>query len=77
MSQQYSPLKQALAQAGVVLNERATATHSMPWFVRGVQALSGWLAALCLLGVIATGVVGVLESPLAALLVGGVRVLGA
>ncbi|MCP1319133.1 DUF4401 domain-containing protein [Halomonas sp. 707B3] len=77
MSQQYSPLKQALAQAGVVLNERATATHSMPWFVRGVQALSGWLAALFLLGFIATGVVWVLESPLAALLVGGLMVLGA
>ncbi|GGC76867.1 DUF4401 domain-containing protein [Vreelandella lutescens] len=77
MNQQDSPLKQTLTQAGVVLNERAAATHSMPWFVRGVQALSGWLAALFLLGFIATGVVWVLESPLAALLVGGLMVLGA
>ncbi len=72
-----TPLRQQLIQAGIVLHEQAATAHRLPWFVRGVQALSGWLAALFLLGFIATGVVWVLESPVAALVVGSVMIVGA
>ncbi|MBS3666420.1 DUF4401 domain-containing protein [Vreelandella boliviensis] len=61
-------LKARLNQAGIVLNEPATpAPLETPWFVRVLQAFSGWLAALFLLGFVAMGVVFVVESPAASL----------
>ncbi|MCH4811707.1 DUF4401 domain-containing protein [Vreelandella neptunia] len=61
-------LKTRLSQAGVTLNEPATpATLETPWFVRALQAFSGWLAALFLLGFIAMGVVFVVESTAASM----------
>lgn len=61
-------LKARLSQAGIVLNAPATpAPLETPWFVRVLQAFSGWLAALFLLGFIAMGVVFVVESPAASL----------
>ncbi|WP_231896751.1 MULTISPECIES: DUF4401 domain-containing protein [unclassified Halomonas] len=61
-------LKARLIQAGVTLNEPAPpAPLETPWFVRVLQAFSGWLAALFLLGFIAMGVVFVVESPAASL----------
>ena len=67
-----STVKQRLVQAGITLNDLASPPPpSSPWFVRALQAFSGWLAALFLLGFIATAVVLVLESPLASLVAGG------
>ncbi|MGP9766927.1 DUF4401 domain-containing protein [Halomonas sp. AOP13-D3-9] len=61
-------LKARLSQAGIVLNAPVTpAPLQPPWFVRVLQAFSGWLAALFLLGFIAMGVVFVVESPAASL----------
>lgn len=61
-------LKARLNQAGIVLNEPATpASLETPWVVRVLQAFSGWLAALFLLGFVAMGVVFVVESPAASL----------
>lgn len=71
-------VKQRLTQAGVPLKEPVSPLPpSSPWFVRALQAFSGWLAALFLLGFIATAVVFVLESLLASLVVGGALIGGA
>jgi len=64
-----------LSQAGIPLNEPTTpAQLQTPWFVRALQAFSGWLAALFLLGFIAMGVVFVVESPAASLGLGLVMI---
>ncbi|MDQ7734160.1 DUF4401 domain-containing protein [Halomonas sp. SpR1] len=61
-------LRVRLSQAGIPLNEpTSSAQLQTPWFVRALQAFSGWLAALFLLGFIAMGVVFVVESPAASL----------
>ncbi|MBT2787052.1 MULTISPECIES: DUF4401 domain-containing protein [unclassified Halomonas] len=61
-------LKARLSQAGIPLNEpTSSAQLQTPWFVRALQAFSGWLAALFLLGFIAMGVVFMVESPAASL----------
>ncbi|HBP42009.1 MAG: DUF4401 domain-containing protein [Vreelandella alkaliphila] len=78
MSQSMSTLKQRLTQAGIALNEPSSTTPlESPWFVRVLQAFSGWLAALFLLGFIATAVVFVLESSVASLVVGSLLIGGA
>ncbi|RUR33300.1 DUF4401 domain-containing protein [Vreelandella andesensis] len=78
MSQPINTLKQQLTLASVSLNEpSSTASLPSPWFVRALQAFSGWLAALFLLGFIATGVVFVMESPLVSLVVGSLLMGGA
>lgn len=70
-------LKTKLSQAGITLNEPTTPVQlETPWFVRTLQAFSGWLAALFLLGFIAVGAVFVVESPAASMGLGGVM-LGA
>ncbi len=78
MNRPVDAFKQRLAQAGVVLNEpSSTAPLESPWFVRALQAFSGWLAALFLLGFIAMGVIFVAESAAASLVVGGILIGGA
>ncbi|UTA80661.1 DUF4401 domain-containing protein [Halomonas sp. XH26] len=78
MNQPMNTLKQRLTQAGIALNEpSSTAPLESPWFVRVLQAFSGWLAALFLLGFIATAVVFVLESSVASLVVGSLLIGGA
>lgn len=56
-------LKEKLASAGITVSagEGAPALDT-PWFVRVLQAFSGWLAALFLLGFIAMGAVFVLDN---------------
>ncbi|WP_301584557.1 DUF4401 domain-containing protein [Halomonas alkaliantarctica] len=78
MSQPRSTLTQRLTRAGISLNETSsTAPLESPWFVRVLQAFSGWLAALFLLGFIATAVVFVLESTGASLIAGSLLIGGA
>ncbi|WGI26232.1 DUF4401 domain-containing protein [Halomonas alkaliantarctica] len=68
MTNNVNDFKARLTQAGITLNEPITpAQLQTPWFVRALQAFSGWLAALFLLGFIAMGVVFVAESPAASL----------
>ncbi|OJA06925.1 DUF4401 domain-containing protein [Halomonas sp. QHL1] len=75
MTNNVNDFKARLAQAGITLNEPITpAQLQTPWFVRALQAFSGWLAALFLLGFIAMGVVFVAESPAASLGLGLVMI---
>lgn len=60
-----------LIRAGITLNEPTyPAQLETPWFVRLLQAFSGWLAALFLLGFIAMGAVFVMENPIVSMGVG-------
>lgn len=78
MTRSVDGLNARLIQAGVTLNEPATpAPLGTPWFVRVLQAFSGWLAALFLLGFIAMGLVFVVESPAASLGIGLAMIGGA
>lgn len=73
-----SSLKERLAQAGVVVKEgEAPPALETPWFVRALQAFSGWLAAVFLLGFIAMGAVFILDSSAAAATLGLVMIGGA
>jgi len=64
MTNNVNDLSVRLSQAGIPLNQPTSpAQLPTPWFVRTLQAFSGWLAALFLLGFIAMGVVFVVESP--------------
>ncbi|PKG47319.1 MULTISPECIES: DUF4401 domain-containing protein [Halomonadaceae] len=68
MTNNVNDLSVRLSQAGILLNEPTSpAQLQTPWFVRALQAFSGWLAALFLLGFIAMGVVFVVESPAASM----------
>ncbi|MBZ0329705.1 DUF4401 domain-containing protein [Halomonas sp. ANAO-440] len=72
------PLTERLAQAGIVVDEGdAPPVLEAPWFVRALQAFSGWLAALFLLGFIGMGAVFVLDSSAAAATLGLVMIAGA
>ncbi|MGR2738122.1 DUF4401 domain-containing protein [Billgrantia sp. Q4P2] len=78
MGRATTPLKDQLAQAGIdVTEDRGEPTLETPWFVRALQAFSGWLAALFLLGFIGMGAVFVLDSSAAAATLGLVMVAGA
>lgn len=71
-------LKARLSQAGISVNVPTTpAQLETPWFVRVLQAFSGWLAALFLLGFIAMGMVFLVESPAASLAAGLVMISAA
>lgn len=71
-------LKQRLGQAGIEIAEGAVPpVVEPPWFVRALQAFSGWLAALFLLGFIGMGMVFVLESSIAAAVLGLIMIAGA
>ncbi|GHE20861.1 DUF4401 domain-containing protein [Halomonas urumqiensis] len=71
-------LRYRLGRAGIeVSGEQEAPPLEMPWFVRTLQAFSGWLAALFLLGFIAMGVVFVIESSVASAVLGGAMIAGA
>ncbi|MCE8016611.1 DUF4401 domain-containing protein [Halomonas sp. MCCC 1A17488] len=71
-------LRDRLAQAGIeVTPDEGSPALETPWFVRALQAFSGWLAALFLLGFLAMGAVFVLESSAAAATLGLVMIAGA
>lgn len=73
MSRQVEPLWEALRQAGLVQGEApATDRIESPWYVKGLLAFSGWLAAIFLLGFVGVGFQFVMESGLASLVTGGV-----
>ena len=75
MTNNVNDLSVRLSQAGIPLNEPTSpAQLQTPWFVRALQAFSGWLAALFLLGFIAMGVVFMVESPAASLGLGLVMI---
>lgn len=64
MTRNGDDFKAKLSQANITLNEPIKPLPlETPWFVRALQAFSGWLAALFLLGFIAMGMVFVVESP--------------
>ncbi|WP_447042831.1 DUF4401 domain-containing protein [Vreelandella sp. H-I2] len=78
MTRNADDLKARLSQAGIIINEPTTSTQlGTPWFVRLLQAFSGWLAALFLLGFIAMGMVFLVESSAASLTVGLVMISAA
>ena len=71
-------LRERLGRAGITLAEgEAAPAIEPPWFVRALQAFSGWLAALFLLGFIGMGMVFILESSIAAAALGLVLIAGA
>jgi hypothetical protein len=71
-------LNERLGQAGITVTEgEAEPVLETPWFVRALQAFSGWLAALFLLGFIGMGAVFVLDSSAAAASLGLVMIVGA
>ncbi|BBI59929.1 hypothetical protein HSBAA_12350 [Vreelandella sulfidaeris] len=78
MTRDADDLKARLSQAGIIINEPTTPVPlGTPWFVRLLQAFSGWLAALFLLGFIAMGMVFLVESPVASLTIGLVMISAA
>ncbi|MGR4069751.1 DUF4401 domain-containing protein [Billgrantia sp. C5P2] len=78
MSRSITPLRERLGRAGITMTEgEGEPTLETPWFVRALQAFSGWLAALFLLGFIAMGVAFVVESSAAAAMLGLVMIVGA
>ncbi|EWG98412.1 DUF4401 domain-containing protein [Halomonas sp. BC04] len=77
-SLKHSSLKEKLSQGGIDIAEsEAVPALETPWFVRALQAFSGWLAALFLLGFIGMGAVFILDSSVAAALLGLVMIAGA
>ncbi|NYS61643.1 DUF4401 domain-containing protein [Vreelandella salicampi] len=78
MTHKTSSLRARLHQAGIAINENDTqASPPIPWFVRVLQAFSGWLAAMFLLGFIAMVAASVVESTLGALSLGAMMLLAA
>ena len=74
MSRPGEQLWDTLLQAGLVQGE-APATDRMiasPWYVKGILAFSGWLAALFLLGFVGVGLQFIIESGPASFMAGGV-----
>lgn len=63
MSRSAVTLREKLAQGGISVAENDEApVLETPWFLRALQAFSGWLAAVFLLGFIALGMAFVIES---------------
>ena len=78
MTHKATSLRVRLRQAGIAINENDTqASPPIPWFVRVLQAFSGWLAALFLLGFIAMVAASVVESTLGSLSLGAMMLLAA
>lgn len=78
MTRETTPLITRLDQAGIPLNEHDTAASpEVPWFVRLLQAFSGWLAALFLLGFIGLGAMSVVESSTASMGLGLAMIVAA
>ncbi|MCE8004002.1 DUF4401 domain-containing protein [Billgrantia ethanolica] len=71
-------LEQKLIESGIVISQvDGAAPIETPWFVRAIQAFSGWLAALFLLGFIGMGAVFLLDSSVASATLGLVLIGGA
>lgn len=78
MTRKTTPLIARLSQAGIPLNEHdTTASPEVPWFVRVLQAFSGWLSALFLLGFIGLGAVSVVDSTAASMGLGLTMIVAA
>lgn len=78
MTHKVPSLRARLHQAGIAVNENDTqASPPIPWFVRVLQAFSGWLAAIFLLGFIAMVAASVVESTLGSLSLGAMMLLAA
>ena len=78
MSRPDMPLRKRLGQAGIVMaGDDEAPVLSTPWFVRALQAVSGWLAAVFLLGFIALGAAFVIESSVASAMLGLVMIAAA
>jgi len=73
MSRAAEQLWGTLLRAGLVLGEApATDRIESPWYVKGILAFSGWLAAMFLLGFVGVGLQFIIESGLASFIAGGV-----
>ncbi|WP_148253432.1 DUF4401 domain-containing protein [Aidingimonas lacisalsi] len=71
MSRATPSLRETLARAGIaVAGKEPRPSLETPWYVRALQALSGWLAALFLLGFIGLGAIPLIESSLASMVLG-------
>lgn len=71
-------LEKKLIDGGIVVAQADGApTNETPWFVRAIQAFSGWLAALFLLGFIGLGAVFLLDSSVASATLGLMLIGGA
>ncbi|SDN68512.1 DUF4401 domain-containing protein [Vreelandella arcis] len=78
MTHKATSLRARLHQAGIAVNESGMqASPQIPWFVRVLQAFSGWLAAMFLLGFIAMVAASVVESTLGSLSLGAMMLLAA
>ena len=78
MSRLDEQLWETLLKAGLVQGEApATDTIESPWYVKGILAFSGWLAAMFLLGFVGVGFQFIMESGLASLITGGVMMAAA
>ncbi|HEX5277496.1 MAG TPA: DUF4401 domain-containing protein [Fluviicoccus sp.] len=60
-----------LAAAGLVQGTLPPEERAAPWYVRAVQGLSGWLAAVCLLVFLGTLFHDLFQEPLSLLVLGG------
>ena len=66
-----SALWARLRQAGVVAGEApAEAVTVTPWYIRTMLGIGGWIGAMFLLGFVGAGFAFVMESPIAALILG-------
>ena len=75
MSRSMASLVAKLRRGGIAVTEdEGGPALETPWFVRALQAFSGWLAALFLLGFIAMGAVFVLDSSMVAAMLGLVMI---
>jgi hypothetical protein len=64
---------QRLREASLVEGEiPAPGAHSSPWYVRAMLGIAGWIGAMFLLGFIAVGLVAIIKSNTAAIVVGAV-----
>lgn len=71
MSRHEASLQERLRQAGIALAGDVDENPvEMPWFVRALLAVSGWLAALCILGFIGLAMAPVIDSVAASALLG-------
>lgn len=68
MTRKTTPLITRLSQAGIPLSEHdSKVSPEVPWFVRLLQAFSGWLAAFFLLGFVALAAMPVMDSAAASM----------
>lgn len=77
MNDTQQALWQTLQASGLVVGDQPTATPiDSPWYIKALQAVSGWLAALFLFAFIGF-TMDLLDSPIASLVTGAVMIVGA